>query len=230
MKKYILCLVWLFSFSALFAQGNEKPVIVFDFGGVIGDSDKDVLCDRTAHELGISEDKAFELVDGYYESKRQGRSSRLFWSEQAEKGWSFPERWRERFEAIRRECIIAFPGMMELVEVLRSKGYRVAMLSNVTPDRAAVIRSQGLYEPFDPLILSYEIGVSKPDKRAWEILLDALGGIAPRRCIFIDDKLRNTIVADEMGFDSIVFVSHEDLCRQLERRGICLRQGGVQVR
>jgi putative hydrolase of the HAD superfamily len=52
---------------------------------------------------------------------------------------------------------------------------------------------------FDPICYSHEIGVEKPDPRAFEIALEAMGGILPAEVLFLDDRPANVQAARALG-------------------------------
>lgn len=67
--------------------------------------------------------------------------------------------------------------------------------------------------------LSFEIGVLKPDRRAY---LAAAGnvGVEPANCLFIDDLDQNVTGAREAGMQGMLFVGHAELQAELERIGL----------
>ena len=92
-------------------------------------------------------------------------------------------------------------------------------MSNIDKRLATLIRDFGLYQPFEPCLLSYEIGAKKPDPAVFEILLSNLN-LPPNEIVFIDDNIENIEVAKAMGIDAIHFLSIELLEQDLLQRGI----------
>jgi len=222
MLRKIVC-SFLFLFVFLGADVNpSRSVIVFDFGGVLAGSSYNLTCEHIAKRLHISFDQAQQMMKIYKQAKDLGfRVNSEFWRQYgAGANILLPKDWNKEFDDIRRHTIALFPGMMELVRALKEKKYRVAMLSNVTSKRAQAIRELGLYDPFNPAVLSCDIRVSKPSKHAFIILLNLMPGVKARDCIFIDDKVENIEVAKKMGFDGIQFISRNQLVRELIKRGI----------
>lgn len=156
MSKKICLLVCFFAVS-LFA--NEKQVIVFDYGGVVGNFDQ---------KLQLS---------------------------------------------------FVYPDMQEIIHKLKAAGYRLALLSNMSENSASTIRNKGFYDAFNPVILSCDIGVKKPDPQAYLHLLTALQ-VPAENCIFIDDKAKNVDAAKALHMDGIIYVSVEELVKELQKRGI----------
>lgn len=195
----------------------KTPIFVFDFGGVIGGTDAHVVAQAIATQFGIP---VHEALSVYRQSPRS--SCEEYWQTYA-KGLnkSLSQNWTDELEKVKMEAIVPVEGTLQVVQQLRRSGYRVAMLSNTTPARAAYIRSHGYYQPFDPVILSCDIGVKKPDKQAYLILLEQLCAEA-KDCIFIDDKESNIVAAQKLGFDTIQFRGIDALKQELERRNIPL--------
>lgn len=102
-------------------------------------------------------------------------------------------------------------------------GYQTGMLSDVTQYQAEVIRKMGYYDLFHPVLLSYEIGVKKPNPEAFKILLETLQKPASH-VLFIDDRQENIESAKSLGIDSIQFISPEQLKKELEERGLELSE------
>jgi len=73
-------------------------------------------------------------------------------------------------------------------------------------------------------ILSYEVGVMKPDHGIFRAALKAaertVPGIRPEEVLFIDDLEKNVIGAREFGFDAVQYVSDEQLRDSLTLRAL----------
>ena len=95
------------------------------------------------------------------------------------------------------------------------------MLSDVTQYQAEIVRKIGYYDLFSPVLLSYEIGVKKPNPEAFKILLEKLQKPASS-VIFIDDKIENVEAARNFGIDSIHFTNPGQLKKELTDKGLSL--------
>jgi epoxide hydrolase-like predicted phosphatase len=113
--------------------------------------------------------------------------------------------WFDVYEQVKlTTSITPIPQTIELVKSLKQQGYRVAMLSNVTESQADIIRKLGYYELFDPVVLSCDIKVEKPNEEAYKILLERLC-LRPSECLFIDDQIKNVEAAQKLGIESIEY-------------------------
>jgi HAD superfamily hydrolase (TIGR01509 family) len=96
-------------------------------------------------------------------------------------------------------------GVLELVDAARRQGMQVACLSNDVREWAALQREYfGLHDLIDPWCVSGEIGVRKPDEKAYLTLLEMLNA-ASAKCLFVDDRPKNLAAARAVGMRAIHF-------------------------
>lgn len=87
-----------------------------------------------------------------------------------------------------REAWRIFPDSLETLRGLRSRGYRVGLLTNGTQaQQLDKLQQTGLVEAFDVICTSERIGVQKPDPRAFHILAAELG-VDTSVCLFVGDS------------------------------------------
>jgi 2-haloacid dehalogenase len=72
---------------------------------------------------------------------------------------------------------------------------------------------------FDPLVISGELGLVKPDPDIFFHLLELINK-KPGDCLFVDDSRQNIRLAEELGFYCIHFQSPGQLRSDLEKLGI----------
>jgi len=109
--------------------------------------------------------------------------------------------------------------IIDLVDKLRARGYKTGLLSNNTIEAANRFRETGLVNHFDAVVVSAEIGFSKPHPKAFEILIKQLG-VTASELIFIDDTEKSLVGAKEIGFHPILFTNHNSLLHILRSLGI----------
>ncbi len=109
----------------------------------------------------------------------------------------------DEVEALARAQILRSDEMTELVRSLKPK-YKVAMLSNIGPGvMDDLFPAQERTELFDTVVLSSEVGVTKPSREAYELAAQRLG-LLPEECIMIDDLERNIEGAKQAGMHGLV--------------------------
>jgi putative hydrolase of the HAD superfamily len=101
------------------------------------------------------------------------------------------------------------------------KNYHLALLSNDMKEWSDYLRNKyRLNEIFEEIIISGDVGLRKPDKKIYTLLLDRINA-PPEKCVFVDDKLRNLKPASELGINTIRFVREKDktpFCSEFEVR------------
>jgi putative hydrolase of the HAD superfamily len=106
------------------------------------------------------------------------------------------------------------PEMLQLVDDLRAKGYKLGLLSNNTAQYAEYFRSQGLDKHFDVLHISAETGFVKPQPEAFKHFCQSLG-VQLAEMVFVDDSPKSLSTAEELGYTPILFSDREDLLKRL---------------
>jgi putative hydrolase of the HAD superfamily len=99
----------------------------------------------------------------------------------------------------------------DLARAFRRRGGRTAILSNGVPaviDR--VRRDRPLGDYFDAVVVSCEVGCTKPEPRIYEICLAQLG-TAPRATLFVDDRVENLEGAARLGIRTLHFTGDDSV-------------------
>lgn len=89
-----------------------------------------------------------------------------------------------------------------VLSTLRKK-YKLALVSNCFVGTSDVLEALNLIHFFDCIILSYEIGVKKPDKRIYLETLQRLK-LRPEECVFVSDSISDLEGAREVGLKTIL--------------------------
>lgn len=114
-------------------------------------------------------------------------------------------------------------GMVPLLQKLKNNGYVLGVLSNTVEDRYNYIDKQvGLSKFFNESVISYKDRVIKPDKKAFELIMQKLGINDPSQVLYIDDKEIHANVARSLGMQAIV-------CKDTEQLILDLRNLGVRI-
>ena len=90
------------------------------------------------------------------------------------------------------------PQTAELIAELKSAGYRVFVLSNMSKEYIEYLRKMPVYSHFDGDVISCEVGLTKPEKEIYTLLLERFG-LEPSQTMFIDDRKENVEAAAEVG-------------------------------
>jgi putative hydrolase of the HAD superfamily len=179
---------------------------LFDYDGVItvGVTDN-APAERLAQQIGVPVGTAAEWIRTLWEPHVRGFTSEdEFWRgiEQYHGG---PIDSGQRDIWHTWDELTPLPEMLQLVRMLKAKGYSVGLLSNATALTARVIRAHGGYNEFDFTVISSEVGHKKPEPEIYQIALGKLPGIAPKEVLFLDDRETGVVAAQKLGVQTIFF-------------------------
>jgi len=204
MKRFLAVILVFFP---LFTLQSEIKAVVFDFGNVLMrfKEGKSPTLQFMSETLGCSYGAVLtEIKNDYFESLVSGhQDEEEYWQEfAAHLNVPYPEKWVTKWQNFHMSAIEMNHELFEVIVELKKKGYQVGLLSNQVASLSEVYQREGYYDLFDPLILSYEVKVSKPDAGIYHVLLSEIV-LQPDEILFIDDKEENLKVARELGIQTI---------------------------
>ena len=191
--------------------------VIFDFGGVIVRTEDQRPRTVMADALG----KTYAELEYLVFNSESGRAAQLGQI-------THEQNWENLGKALtlRRDEIgyaqMAFFGGdvldVELVAYIRKlrESYRVALLSNYsTILREELLDKWKIADLFDPIVLSADVGLMKPNPDIYLHILERMG-LEASETVFIDDFLHNIQGARSVGMHGIVFQSRSQLIQELE--------------
>ncbi len=84
------------------------------------------------------------------------------------------------------------PDVYRLLCDLRLKGLKLAIISNCSSEEVQVIKESRIYQYFDEIVLSYEVGMQKPNKEIYEEAVNR-SGVEACECLFVGDGGSNEL-------------------------------------
>lgn len=118
--------------------------------------------------------------------------------------------------------------VVAIVEELKERGLKLAALSNIEPSRATEMSGREVMRLFDVTVFSCDVGTRKASiegyggptvENIFDLTLERLG-LSPTECIYIDDNVECVEAAEEAGIEGILYLSPEQLRRELSLRGL----------
>ena len=220
----------LFALLTITASLTAAPkAVIFDWGNVLAFDDRSIVVEFMCKSFQLSESEFEKANLEKRKAVAAGKSDVEFWQVFAQqKGFTLPDNWAESYQSTIKASVGADPEMFALIDELKAENIRVGLLSNIEKRYIKLIRDFGFYDPFDPCLLSGEIGVEKPDAKAYESLLNATKLLASD-IVFIDDKKENIDAAKKMGIDGIIFTSPSQIRQELKERGLMKSQPKVII-
>jgi hypothetical protein len=94
-----------------------------------------------------------------------------------------------------------------LLEQLRARDLRLALVSDATPALRDFYAEAGLDGFFETMVISAELGCAKPDPRMYTTAIEALG-LDPAELIFLDNDVSNVQGAIAAGIEGVVLDVH----------------------
>ena len=190
---------------------QNGKAIIFDLGGVILNIDygkttdafrslgvkdfDDMYSQKKANPLFSSLEEGKINEQEFYDAFRRSTST-LASDEQIKLAWN--------------AMLLGFrEKALQTLQALRHK-YKLYLLSNTNAIHYEAfhticekeIGKESLDEFFDKIYYSHNIGHRKPDREAYEIVLQE-NGLTPSETIFIDDSIQNIDAAKKLGLQTI---------------------------
>lgn len=104
-------------------------------------------------------------------------------------------------------------AMLDALGRIHDAGHSTAIVSNSFGYGA--YDGYGLDRRVDHVVLSGAVGVRKPSRRIY-LLAAELAGLAPERCVFVDDLAQNITGAERVGMRGVHHTDTAETVRQLE--------------
>lgn len=198
--------------------------LIFDFGGVLvkNNSNDELYKTDIPKEYFDTMKKKYFNTFNIRESTSINDVKRLY-------QLSLPEEMREYSDQafdILATTNTACDYTYSLLKDLKEKGYKLYYLSNWGRASFELTKKKGVFDfikYFDGGIISYQVGLKKPQKEIYELLLDKYN-IDPNKALFFDDTSENVNAAKKLGIHGIKFNSlYRDEKQQGYSNGITVK-------
>lgn len=104
--------------------------------------------------------------------------------------------------------------LLETIKDLKSKNYKIGLLSNNYIKLRQQMIDEDTIKCFDSVVVSSEVGYQKPQLEIFDILFNDLG-LKSNELIFIDDSESSLEGADKIGYTPILYKDNETLKSEL---------------
>ncbi len=209
---------------------KEVKAIVFDIGGVLLINEEEYkkrkisqkhlgVHQEVARQLKISVDQWFDAIDTPYALSMQGKISENKVVKTISKNLQISTKRLEKvyLNAFKKH----FNKNKELYDFalkLKKQGYKIAILSDqwhLSKKACPKI----FYKTFNPVVLSCDVGIRKPDPKIFKLILKKLK-VRPHEAVFIDNQKWNIGAAKKLGIQTILFRDNKQVFKQLKKFGI----------
>lgn len=200
---------------------NATAVVLFDLGGVLFHYEPEVRWQAFAEQTDLSPEDVRKRLSssGYAMACDQGRLRGRKAYDQGQSALNC----RMSMERFVHLWVSAFKPDERVLDIARlvQEQTAIAIFSN----NSDLVR-QGLESlwpavlaPFMPRIFSADLGLAKPDPRAYQKVAELLGH-SPQEVLVVDDAPVNTATAASLGFDVIDYTDPAQLNRELQHRAL----------
>ncbi len=199
----------------------ERDVVIFDLGGVLIDWDPRHLYrklfagDEAAMEHFLATVCTHEWNRGQDAGRTFAEGARLLKQRHPDRA-ALIDAYHARFDEMMAGPIA---GSVAVLRELHDRGTRLYGLTNFSAETyPPAYRRFAFLRWFDGVVVSGEVGVIKPDRRIFDILLRRFA-VDPLRAIFIDDVAANAEAAGRLGIHGVLFTGPDALRRELAALG-----------
>jgi glucose-1-phosphatase len=198
----------------------KYPTLIFDLGNVLIFVDHRRICRKLSDRYGLNEDFIYKtlFMERLHGAFEEGKQTPVEFTRVCASALHVDLE-LEDFRGIWSDIFVENHPVIDLVRELRENGFRLILLSNTDPWHIQHIREDfKVLELFEHLILSYEAGCAKPDRRIYERLIRLAGG--PSGLLYIDDIAEYITAAGTLGVEGLHFTGENELRMGLRKRGI----------
>lgn len=203
---------------------NETKTIIFDLGAVLIDWNPRYLYRKIFQEESRMEwFLANVCTPDWNEEQDAGRSFREATSflisqhpEWEKEILAFWHRWEEMLAG-------PIPGTVDILRSLKSSGkYQLLALTNWSAETFPIaMKKYDFLDWFEGIVMSGEEKTRKPFREFYEIMINRYK-LDPKRCLFIDDNLRNIEGAGVLDITGVHFSDPAQLRSALHSKGILI--------
>lgn len=210
--------------NKLVAQDTAQiRAVGFDYLGVTAllPARHESIYQRVARMLGVGGDDVYASYHHHNQPFQRGEygQAELWRRIVAELG--HPGKLEIVLAAAREDVPLPDERILQLADRLRAAGYKVGLLSNLASgtDWDAAMHAAGVDAHFDALLLSGDLGLTKPDPRAFQALADRLG-VVLAELVFIDDRAISLAGIEAYGVRPVLYQGYESLLGALAALGV----------
>lgn len=214
---------------------SEKSIkaVIFDIGGVLQLGGKPRLNPKNVHSSGVHEyianklritiDQYFDSIDTIYAKSIEGIVTKSVVLGVLSCNLNYPkEKLEKLYHKSYKRRYKRNNKLFKIAKQLKKQGYKIGILSDQWHLSKDVFAKEKDMKIFDEVVISCDVGVRKPRKEAYDMILEKLG-VCPKEAIFIDNQIWNLIPAHKMGIKTILYIDNKKTIEQLRKFGIYVK-------
>lgn len=195
------------------SRKSKIKYLIFDIGGVIVLS-KRIDFKKFDRKWSLPEGTIQNIVDSCFKKMSLDKNFNLkkYFSDT----FSHLLRFRQ-YKEVTNELFKSERINKSLIDWIRKKRkkYTICLLTNNTAILNRLLKKKfKIYNDFDYIFNSAEIGFSKPDPKFFKYVLGKLE-TKPKECLFVDNNPNNIKVAKNLGFFTILFITDKNFFKKI---------------
>ena len=196
--------------------------LLFDLGGVVIDIDFERAFRgwQSISQLSFNEIKLAFMVDAPYEKHERGEIAAAEYFGHLRAALELQGSDAQKAEGWNSIFVREISETVEMIRSIRDLVPCYAFTNkNPTHQVAWTTMAPGVVQSFDRVFTSHEIGLRKPEKRAFEHIAASIG-VPPPSILFFDDLLENVDGARAAGLKAVLVCSPRDVRDALLQEGM----------
>jgi putative hydrolase of the HAD superfamily len=102
-----------------------------------------------------------------------------------------------------------FEDVTDCLEILSQRGLRLGVISNFAPTLKGILEKKGILHYFDPVIVSTEVGLEKPNPAIFTLALQR-AGLEAKDVLYVGDHETNDVWApNQIGMDAVRIIRYD---------------------
>jgi putative hydrolase of the HAD superfamily len=187
---------------------NRYDTVLCDLGNVLINFDHRVAVKKI---LGLTSKKEEDIYQLFFDSGltkdyEEGKITSLDFFHRANDALGL-KMGRDEFFPIWDDIFFETPLNLRMQDFLRSikAGYKLVMISNINESHFGFLKKKmPIFNEFDNLVLSYEVGFRKPAHEIYNAALKSVN-TAASKAFYIDDRMDLIEAASKFGIKGIAF-------------------------
>jgi HAD superfamily hydrolase (TIGR01509 family) len=200
-------------------------VICFDLDGVFFIRPHEDFAHNYAQKYGLDEEFVKDVLfnraekEGGYDKLKMGKPNNYWQWEFKTLGLEGKITKEERMNILLNGYKIN-PQIPALISQLKQSGYKTATISNRYKENTDYLEKKFHFRKFfDYQIFSHDVGLLKPDRKIFGLLVK-LSGVAPAEILYSDDDDTKVKGAFELGINVFVYKNYQDFLKELHKHGV----------
>lgn len=196
-------------------------VVFFDIGGVLVSDPFDPLYASLKRINGLERHEVYARIKEPWRRWKNGEIDELAFWDAIALIVSAPPSKAQSWRLVPYAEMSVLDGAKDVIRHLHQHNLQVGIISNMSKEWGDHIFSKLIPKAwFSPVVLSCDVGLSKPGADIFEKARRSAKSPDPGDCLFLDNGEKNVEAAKALGWDAVMVNSIDDVNKALEERGL----------